>query len=120
MSYKNDPLPRSLADAAMEPPMLGKLVQILGEQWDSDGVIGAALATRALGNDPTRPRDLAAVAKEAAGILSSGGTQSDVSGYLKREELALFGPIDDDAVKTDRRQRRELVKAALWLAVRTP
>ena len=55
---------------------------------------------------------------EVAGLLSSGANELDVSGYLKREELALFGPVQDEALKAQRRERREFVRGVLWRAVR--
>jgi hypothetical protein len=102
----------------MSPPMLATLERLLAVHWDPDGVIRAALAARPPGPDPTRPRSLSAVAIEIAGILSSGGGEPEVSGYLKREELALFGPVEDEQLKARRRERRELVRGALWRAVR--
>ncbi len=98
--------------------MLATLERLLALHWDPDGVIRSALATRPAGPDPTRPRKLADVAIEIAGILSSGGGEPEVSGYLKREELALFGPVADEGLKTRRRERREFVRGALWRAVR--
>ena len=118
MSRTQDVLPLHLAQAATAPPMLATLERLLALHWDPDGVIRSALATRPAGPDPTRPRKLADVALEVAGILSSGGGEPEVSGYLKREELALFGPVADEGLKTRRRERREFVRGALWRAVR--
>lgn len=98
--------------------MLATLEQLLAGHWDPDGVIRSALATRPEGPDWTRPRNLAQVAAEVAGILSGGGGESEVSGYLKREEFALFGSVQDEALKTRRRERREFVRGVLWRAVR--
>jgi hypothetical protein len=98
--------------------MLATLEQILVTHWDPDQVIRAARAVRPEGPDPTRPRSLAQVAAEVAGILSSGGGEPEVSGYLKREELAPFGSVQDVALKARRRERREFVRGALWRAVR--
>jgi hypothetical protein len=98
--------------------MLATLERLLAAHWDPDGVMRDALATRHTGRDPTRPRSLAQVATEVAGILSSGGGEREVSGYLKREELALFGPVADEDLKARRRERREFVRGALWRAVR--
>ena len=44
--------------------------------------------------------------------------EPEVSGYLKREELALFGSVQDEALKARRRERREFMRGALWCAVR--
>ena len=98
--------------------MLATLERLLAEHWDPDQTIRGALAMRPLGPDATRPRDLGGVAAEVAGILSSGGSEADVSGYLKREELALFGVVTDEMLKALRRERREFVRGALWRAVR--
>jgi hypothetical protein len=98
--------------------MLATLERLLAVHWDPDGAIRAALATRPTHPDPTRPRNLAQVALEVAGILSSGGGEPDLSGYLKSEELALFGPVADEELKARRRERRELVRGVLWRAVR--
>lgn len=98
--------------------MLATLEQLLAAHWDPDGVIRSAMATRPEEPDPTRPRSLAQVAAEVAGIISSGGGEPEVSGYLKREELALFGSVQDEVLKTRRRERREFVRGALWRAVR--
>lgn len=98
--------------------MLATLEQVLAVHWDPNGEIRSALAARPDGPDLTRPRNLAQVAAEVAGILSSGGDETNVSGYLKREELSLFGSVQDDALKSRRRERREFVRGALWRAVR--
>ena len=94
MSRDQDFLPLPLAEAATSPGMLATLEGLLAVNWDPDGAIRAALAVRPDGPDPSRPRSLAQVAAEVAGMLSSGARESDVRGYLKREELPLFGPVD--------------------------
>jgi hypothetical protein len=118
MSRDPDFLPLRLAEAATSAAMLATLEQLLATRWDPDRVIWVALAARSEGPDPTRPRSLAQAAAEVAGILASGGGEPEVSGYLKREELALFGPVHDETLKARRRERREFVRAALWRAVR--
>jgi hypothetical protein len=118
VSGDQDFLPPRLAEAATSPAMLATLEQLLAAHWDPDQVIRSALAVRPPGPDPTRPRSLAQVAAEVAGILASGGGEPEVSGYLKREELALFGPVQDEALRARRRERREFVRGALWRAVR--
>jgi hypothetical protein len=111
-------VPPALEAAAHTPPVLARLERLLIARWDPDGAIRAALADRPTHPDPTRPRTLAGVASEVAAILAAGGGEPDVSGYLKREELALFGPVADEALREARRVRREFVRGALWRAVR--
>lgn len=118
MSRDRDFLPPRLAESATASSMLPTLEQLLAMHWDPDGEIRRALAARPDGPDATRPRTLAQVAAEVAGILSSAGDEAQVGGYLKREELAVFGSLPDEALKTRRRERREFVRGALWRAVR--
>jgi hypothetical protein len=116
--HHSDPLPQSLAVAAFAPETLALLERVLTAQWDPDGTVAVALARRPVSHDPTRPRSLADVAREVAGLLSAGGGEAEVGGYLKREELALFGPLPEGEAKERRRARRERVRESLWRAVR--
>jgi|GEM_PF-4458798 hypothetical protein len=118
MSRERDFLPPHLVAKASSPLTLATLEQLLAAHWDPDGEIRRRLAVRPDGPDPTRPRNLGQVAAEVAGILGSGGDELQVGGYLKREEFALFGSVDDETLKTSRRARREFVRGALWRAVR--
>jgi hypothetical protein len=118
VSRNREVLPLELMQAVMSPPILATLERLLAVHWDPDGAIANALASRPTGPDPTRPRSLAQVAVEVGAIFSGGGGEPEVSGYLKREELALFGPVADEQLKARRRERREFVRGALWRAVR--
>ena len=118
MSGHSEPLHERLAIDAFAPERLALVERILAVQWDPDGAIAAALAERPPSNDPTRPRSLGDVARDVAGILAAGGRAGEAGGYLKREELALFGPLPEGELKDRRRLRRERVRESLWRAVR--
>ena len=118
MAYKSDPFPPRLGMTAASPAMQAALVRVLETHWDPDGTIARALAARPEGRDPTRPRTLAEVARDAAGLLAAGGTESDVGGYLRREEWAVLPKPETEEEATARRQRRECTRQALWRTVR--
>ncbi len=104
--------------AAFRPETLAHAERLLVARWDPDGTIARAMAARPEGPDPTRPRTMADAALEACGILAAGGPEAQVSGYLKREEMALLQEPADDAELVARRERRQRVAAALWRLVR--
>ena len=118
MAYKSDPFPPRLGMSASSPATQAALVRVLELHWDPDGTIARALAARPEGRDPTRPRTLAEVARDAAGLLAAGGTETDVGGYLRREERAVLPEPASEAEATERRQRRERTRQALWRTVR--
>lgn len=118
MPHQSDPMPQALALAAGSPAMQAQLVAALARDWDPHGVVGAALAARPEAPDPTRPRSLADVARDVAGLLAAGGTESEVGGYLRREEVAVL-PMPATAAEAElRRIRRDRVRVALWRLVR--
>jgi len=104
--------------AAFQPETLGQAARLLAACWDPDGALARAMATRPEGPDPTRPRTMADAALESCGILAAGGPEAQVSGYLKREEMALLHEPADDAERVARRERRQGVALALWRLVR--
>ena len=118
MSHGTDPLPQGMAFAAGSPATLERLERALAAHWDPDGDLARALAARPDGPDPTRPRSLAEVARDVAGLLAAGATEADVGGYLRREERAVLpgDPTPDELAL--RHLRRDRVRAALWRVVR--
>jgi hypothetical protein len=118
VAHHTDPLPQHLALAAASPTMHARLERLLATHWDPAGTLARALSARPPGPDPTRPRSLGEVARDVAGLLAAGGTEADVGGYLRREELAVLGPPIDEAERDGRGARRGAARAALWRAVR--
>jgi hypothetical protein len=118
MSRSRDPFPIHHGRHALLPETLATAKQLLVTHWDPDGALRRMLATRPAGPDATRPRSLDDAAREACGILAAGGPEAQVSGYLKREELAVLGPPDGEAEQVARRERRQRAAIALWRLVR--
>jgi hypothetical protein len=118
MSRDRDPFPRYHGRVALTSEVVEQAEALLARWWDPAGVLATAMRTRAAGPDPTRPRTLADAAREACGILAAGGPETQVSGYLKREELAVLAAPADDVEQIARRERRQRVALALWRLVR--
>jgi hypothetical protein len=97
--------------AAFDAAVVATIAAALQKQWDPDGALLAAAAT--LGsNDTTVPRTYSDFALAIAGLLAAGGTEAEVSGYLRREEERLLG-----AARSTGKVRWPIATLA-WRAVR--
>jgi hypothetical protein len=105
------PFPPYYGRAAFDPAIITEIAATLRSQWDSDGALVAA-AGAILSNDPTVPRSYDDFALAIAGILGSGGSEAEVSRYLRREEERLLG-----ASRSTGQIRWPIARAA-WRAVR--
>lgn len=118
MSRPRDSHPPYHGRAALKPETLEAAERLLAIRWDPDGILRRAMASRPESPDPTRPRTLADAAREACGVLAAGGPETQVSGYLRREEVALLEPPADEQEQIQRRERRQSAALALWRLVR--
>ena len=118
MSRSGEHMPSYLGRAALAPETLVAGEELLALHWDPDGSLRRAMAVRPTMPDPTRPRTLADAGREACGVLAAGGPEADVSGYLRREEVALLAPPEDEAEQIERRERRQRAAIVLWRLVR--
>ena len=103
--------PRYHARLAFEPAVLAEVRDLLARYWDPDGVIAAgahALATR----DLAQARSIADYALAVSGMLAAGGSEADVSGFLRREEAKLLGEPRSSG------HTRVPLARACWRAVR--
>jgi hypothetical protein len=94
-----------------DPTMVAGIAQILRTSWDADGGLVRAAST-ASGGNPAQPRTYEGFALSIARILGAGGSEAEVSGYLRREEERLLG------VARLTGQARWLIAQAAWRAVR--
>jgi hypothetical protein len=105
------PSPPYHGRAAFDPTIVAAIAQVLRTMWDADGGLVLA-ATIASGDNPAQPRTYEDFALSIAGILGAGGSEAEVSGYLRREEERLLG------VPRLTGQARWLIAQAAWRAVR--
>ena len=82
--------PRYHGKAAFDAAIVATIGAALQRQWDPDGALLLAATTRD-GDDTTVPRTYGDFALAIAGLLAAGGTEAEVSGYLRREEERLLG-----------------------------
>src|ERR1700722_6174267 len=103
--------PRYHGKAAFDAAAVQTIAAALQAQWDADGELErAAVAHGSV--DETAPRTYADFALAIAGLLAAGGSEAEVSGYLRREEVRLLG-----APRSTGKVRWPIAKLA-WRAVR--
>jgi hypothetical protein len=85
-----DTSPRYHARLAFEPAVVGEVKALLLRYWDPDGVLSAA-ARELESRDLAQARSIADYAMAVCGMLAAGGTEADVSGFLRGEEAKLLG-----------------------------
>jgi hypothetical protein len=103
--------PRYHARLAFEPAMLAQVTELLARYWDPDGVIAAA-ALAFETRDLAQARSIADYALAVCGMLAAGGSEADVSGFLRREEAKLLGEPRSSG------HTRVPLARACWRAVR--
>jgi hypothetical protein len=82
--------PRYHGKAAFDAGVVTKIATALQMQWDPDGLLLHA-AAHAQSDDHTLARTYHDFALAIAGLLAAGGSEAEVSGYLRREEERLLG-----------------------------
>lgn len=103
--------PQYHARLAFEPDVVAEIAELLVRYWDPDGAVtGAARALES--RDLAQPRSIADYALAVCGILAAGGTEADVSGFLRREETKVLGE------PRSRGHTRMPLARACWRAVR--
>jgi hypothetical protein len=103
--------PRYHGKAAFDAAVVSTIAAALQTQWDPDGTLLLA-ATTWENEDTTAPRTYDDFALAIAGLLAAGGSEAEVSGYLRREEERLLG-----APRSTGKVRWPIAKLA-WRAVR--
>lgn len=103
--------PRYHGRAAFDPAIVAAIAGVLQSHWDADGALLLAAATNA-SVDITAPSTYLAFATAIAGLLAAGGSEAEVSRYLRLEEERLLG-----AARTTGHTRWPIARFA-WRAVR--
>jgi hypothetical protein len=103
--------PRYHGKAAFDAAVVSKIAAALQTQWDPDGKLLLAAKTGE-NADTTAPRTYDDFALAIAGLLAAGGSEAEVSGYLRREEDRLLG-----SPQSTGKVRWPIAKLA-WRAVR--
>ena len=105
------PFPEYLGRAAGSPLVIAQVEAVLARAWDPDGeLVKAAMSVNP--SDHGRLRTLAEFAAAVCGMLGAGGSEAEVSGYLRREEEAVW-----EEARTTGDQRAAIAGAA-WRIVR--
>jgi hypothetical protein len=84
------PTPRYHGRAAFDEAIVASIASVLQSHWDFDGALQRA-ATTSLPNDRSLPRTYLEFATAIAGLLAAGGSEAEVSRYLRLEEERLLG-----------------------------
>jgi hypothetical protein len=105
------PAPLYHGRAAFDPAIVAAIATILRTQWDSDGELALAAST-AVSDDVIQPKTHEDFALAIAGLLGAGGSEAEVSGYLRREEERLLGTARSTG------EARWPIAQAAWRAVR--
>jgi hypothetical protein len=82
--------PRYHGRAAFDPTIVAAIAGVLRSNWDQDGELARAASTN-LSPDDTLPKTYEAFATAIAGLLATGGSEAEVSRYLRLEEERLLG-----------------------------
>jgi hypothetical protein len=82
--------PRYHGRAAFDPTIVAAIAGVLRSHWDQDGALARA-AEASLSEDQTLPKTYEAFATAIAGLLAAGGSEAEVSRYLRLEEERLLG-----------------------------
>lgn len=97
--------------AAGAADVIAQVEALLARMWDPSGdLVRTAASANPLDNG--RPRTLAEFAAAVCGMLGAGGSEAEVRGYLRREELALWTEARSDG------QQRAAIAGAAWRIVR--
>ena len=84
------PTPRYHGRAAFDAAIVASIADVLQSHWDFDGALQRAAATSA-SDDRSLPRSYLEFAIAIAGLLAAGGSEAEVSRYLRLEEERLLG-----------------------------
>jgi hypothetical protein len=84
------PTPRYHGRAAFDAAIVASIAGVLQSHWDFDGALQRAAAA-SLSNDRSLPRTYLEFATAIAGLLAAGGSEAEVSRYLRLEEERLLG-----------------------------
>jgi hypothetical protein len=82
--------PRYHGRAAFDPAIVATIAGVLRTQWDPDGALGRA-ASASTSTDHSLPTTYEEFALAIAGLLAAGGSEAEVSRYLRLEEERLLG-----------------------------
>lgn len=82
--------PRYHGRAAFDPEIVATIAGVLKSHWDADGALLEAASAHA-SVDATAPSTYLAFATAIAGMLAAGGSEAEVSRYLRLEEERLLG-----------------------------
>jgi hypothetical protein len=104
-------IPRYHGRAAFDPTIVAAIAGVLRSHWDQDGALARA-AVASLSQDQTLPKTYEAFATAIAGLLAAGGSEAEVSRYLRLEEERLLG-----AARSTGHTRWPIARFA-WRAVR--
>lgn len=83
-------VPRYHGRAAFDPAIVAAIAAVLQSHWDADGALLRAASANA-SVDATAPSTYLAFATAIAGLLAAGGSEAEVSRYLRLEEERLLG-----------------------------
>ena len=82
--------PRYHGRAAFDPTIVSAIAGVLRSHWDQDGALARAAAA-SVSHDQTLPKTYEEFATAIAGLLAAGGSEAEVSRYLRLEEERLLG-----------------------------
>jgi hypothetical protein len=103
--------PRYHGRAAFDPAIVATIAEALRVHWDPDGALADAAAAMAASDDSS-PATYEQFALAIAGLLAAGGSEAEVSRYLRLEEERLLG-----AARSTGRIRWPIARFA-WRTVR--
>ncbi len=95
---------------AFDPAVINEVVRALAATWDPDGAILRAAEAFEDPRNPARPRTYEEFARAVIGFVAAGGSQAEISRFLRLEEEALLG-----AERTTGRERWAVARVA-WTA----
>jgi hypothetical protein len=95
---------------AFDPAVVEEVAQSLASSWDHDGAILRAAQALVDPRNPARPRNYGDYARAVIGFIAAGGSQAEISRFLRQEEETLLG-----AQRTTGHARWTVARAA-WTA----